>query len=290
MGFPIRVGISIAPQDARPAKAAEIESRGFDLLVVADHLFHYREPEQPYLDAWMRLAAYSQSTTRIRIGTLVSNLSWRDPVLLAKAAIALDHLSGGRLELGVGCGAYADQAMAGISQMTASERVRRLAEGLEVLDRLLCGNTKSFAGEFTSYEHAATAPGCVQRPRPPLVVAASGDRALAVAAQWADTWNCYTGDGDLPSSLAALTARARLLSRSCEAAGRDPEAVRRSLLLWHTGGCNPWAHKGALLEIVERFSDVGFTDFIAFSPPEDRGDVLDHVTSELLPALHAVGG
>jgi alkanesulfonate monooxygenase SsuD/methylene tetrahydromethanopterin reductase-like flavin-dependent oxidoreductase (luciferase family) len=290
MGFPIRVGISIAPQDAGPTKAAEIEARGFDLLVVADHLFHYREPEQPYLDAWMRLAAFSQSTTSIRLGTLVSNLSWRQPVLLAKQAIALDHLSGGRLELGVGCGAYPDQAMAGISQMAASERVRRLAEGLEVLDRLLSGNTNSFTGEFTGYEHAEVAPGCVQRPRPPLVVAATGDRAIAVAAQWADTWNCFTGDGDLPSSLAALTAKGRLLSQSCEAAGRDPEEVRRSLLLWHSGGCNPWAHKGALLEIVERFSDLGFTDFIAFSPQANHIDILDHVCSEVLPAVHAVGG
>jgi alkanesulfonate monooxygenase SsuD/methylene tetrahydromethanopterin reductase-like flavin-dependent oxidoreductase (luciferase family) len=286
VGFPIRVGISIAPQDAGPAKAAEIETRGFDLLVVADHLFHYREPEKPYLDAWMRLAAYSQSTTRIRLGTLVSNLSWRQPVLLAKQAIALDHLSGGRLELGVGCGAYADQAMAGISQMTAPERVRRLAEGLEVLDRLLRGDTTSFAGEFTGYARAEVAPGCVQRPRPPLVVAASGDRAIGVAAQWADTWNCFTGDGDLESSVAALALKARLFSQGCEAAGRDPAAVRRSLLLWHIGGCNPWDHKGALLEIVERFSGLGFTDFIAFSPQEHQNEVLDHVSSEVLPALH----
>ena len=284
-GFPVRVGISIAPNDGGPLQAAEVESRGFDLLVVADHLFHYREPEKPFVDAWMRLAAITQATSHIRLGTLVTNLSWRQPVLVAKSAIALDQLSGGRLELGVGCGAYPDQAMMGMADMPAGERVRRLAEGLEVLHRLLSGDTDPFTGQFTCYQHAEVAPGCVQQPRPPLVVAASGPRALAVAARWADTWNCVTGEGDLDSSLSILANRIRLLDASCERLGRDPQTLRRSLLLWHLGGADPWAHKGALLEIVERFSSVGFTDFIAFWPPVQRSDVLDHVTSELLPAL-----
>lgn len=287
VGFPFRVGLSISPQNAGPERAADIESRGFDLLVVADHLFHYVLPERPFLDAWMRLAAYTQSTSRIRLGPLVSNLSWRHPVLLAKQAIALDQMSGGRLELGVGCGAYADQAMVGCFDMPAAERVRRLAEGLEVLNRLLSGATEPFAGEFTTYDHAVVAPGCIQSPRPPLVVAASGKRTLAVAAQWADTWSRFSGNAELEPSLSSLAEKSRLLTEHCTRLGRDPTTLRRSLLLQQPGGSDPWARKGALMEIVERYSALGFTDFIAFSPQEHESDVLDHVTTEVLPALRA---
>lgn len=284
MDFPLRVGISLAP-DFGPAQAADIEQRGFDLLLLADHLFHYREPDRPFLDAWMRLAAISQTTNRIRLGTLVSNLSWRQPVLLVKNAIAVDQLSGGRLELGVGCGAYADQAMVGGESMPPGERVRRLDEGLEVLDRLLSGHTEAFAGEFTSYDRASVAPGCVQTPRPPLTVAAFGERTLAVAARRADTWNCVTGDVDVATSISSITEKVRILEASCERAGRDPRTLRRSLLLWPIGGADPWAHRGSLLEMVERFSPLGFSDFIAFSATLEQQNVFDHVSAEILPVL-----
>ena len=285
MGFPLRVGISLAP-DHGPAQAADIEERGFDLLLLADHLFHYREPDRPFLDAWMRLAAITQTTSRIRLGTLVTNLSWRQPVLVAKNAIALDQLSAGRLELGVGCGAYADQAMVDGELMSPGERVRRLDEGLDVLDRLLSGNIDPFAGGFTRYDLASVAPGCVQTPRPPFTVAAFGERALAVAARRADIWSCVTGDVDIASSISSITEKVRILDASCERAGRDPQTLRRSLLLWRTGGTDPWARRGSLLEMVERFTPLGFSDFIAFSPTSEEQDVFDHVSSNILPTLH----
>jgi alkanesulfonate monooxygenase SsuD/methylene tetrahydromethanopterin reductase-like flavin-dependent oxidoreductase (luciferase family) len=289
MGFPLRVGISLAP-DFGPPQAAEIEERGFDLLLLADHVFHYREPDRPFLDAWIRLAAMTQTTSRIRLGTLVTNLSWRQPVLIAKNAIAVDRLSGGRLELGVGCGAYADQAMVDGELMPPGERVRRLDEGLDVLHRLLSGNTEPFAGEFTRYDRASVAPGCVQAPRPTLTVAAFGERTLAVAARRADIWNCVTGDVDLATSISSITEKVRLLDASCERVGRDPRTLRRSLLLWPIGGTDPWAHRGALSEMVERFSPLGFTDFIAFSATPEQQDVFDHVSSEILPVLRAEPG
>jgi alkanesulfonate monooxygenase SsuD/methylene tetrahydromethanopterin reductase-like flavin-dependent oxidoreductase (luciferase family) len=286
MDFPLRVGISLAPVFG-PSQAADIEERGFDLLLVADHLFHYRVPDRPFLDAWMRLAAITQTTSRIRLGTLVTNLSWRQPVLIAKNAIAVDQLSGGRLELGVGCGAYADQAMVDGESMPPGERVRRLDEGLDVLDRLLSGNVEPFAGEFTRYDRASVAPGCVQAPRPALTVAAFGKRTLAVAARRADIWNCVTGDVDLATSISTITEKVRLIDASCERVGRDPRSLRRSLLLWPVGGADPWANRGALSEMVERFGPLGFTDFIGFSATPEQQDVFDHVSSEVLPMLRS---
>ncbi len=286
--FPRRIGISLAPNDAGPSAAADVEARGFDLLVLADHAFHYRNPERPYIDAWMRIAAITQATSRIRLGTLVTNLSWRPPVILAKNTIAVDQLSGGRFELGVGCGAYADQAMLGTLAIPPAERVRRLDEGLEVLDRLLRGDTSPFDGEFTRYDHAEVVPGCVQDPRPPLLVAATGDRALGVTARWADIWNCYLGDPDLDTSFARLSDRAAILDGHCDRIGRDPSTIRRSLLVG-PGNPDPWAHNDALIEVVERFSPLGFTDFVAFSPPPEQLSVYDHVTQHVLAALRQAG-
>ena len=137
----------------------------------------------------------------------------------------------------------------------------------------------------TRSANATVPPGCIQLPRPPLVVAASGRLALSVAARWADTWNCVCGDDELEAAERILTDKTSVLNDSCDRAGRDPQTLRRSLLLWRTGGTNPWSHPSALLEIVERFRPLGFSDFIAFHPPAERYDIFDHVTTAALPEL-----
>jgi alkanesulfonate monooxygenase SsuD/methylene tetrahydromethanopterin reductase-like flavin-dependent oxidoreductase (luciferase family) len=285
LGFPIRLGVSVRGTEPGPREAADFEDRGFDLVVVPDHLFGLLDPQAPFFDAWVRLAAITQATQRVRIGPLVTNLSWRNPVLVAKHAIALDRLSGGRLELGVGCGATADQSMIGTGEMPAHERVSRLDEGLDVLDRLLRGETLPFDGQFTRYDRAEVAPGCAQEPRPPLLVAAGGRRTMSVAARRADIWNCATDGGDLDSSLPAIAGRVRLLDAVCTEEGRDPSTLRRSLLIWPVG-IDPWANDHALIDLVEMFVPLGFSDFVVLSPSHDRRDVLDHVTNEVIPVLH----
>jgi len=103
--------------------------------------------------------------------------------------------------------------------------------------------------------------------RPPLVVAASGARALRVADRWADTWNCAT-HGDIDNSLTILADKSRILDTNCELLGRDPRTLRRSLLVW-PDGIDPWADHSVLAEIVERFGALGFSDFIMFPPRSD---------------------
>jgi alkanesulfonate monooxygenase SsuD/methylene tetrahydromethanopterin reductase-like flavin-dependent oxidoreductase (luciferase family) len=164
---------------------------------------------------------------------LIANLSWRSPVLVARASAAIDQISGGRFELGVGAGAFADQAMADVLEMRPGERVARLAEGTEVIDRLPRSDVTPFAGRFTRYEAASMAPGCVQVPRPPITIAANGDGALRVAAQYADVWNTW-GGLELPvdESVDATVDRSRRLEQYCADIGRDPSTVRRSLLVY----------------------------------------------------------
>jgi alkanesulfonate monooxygenase SsuD/methylene tetrahydromethanopterin reductase-like flavin-dependent oxidoreductase (luciferase family) len=261
--------------------AAELESRGFDLLAVADHVFNFREPERPFLDGWIRLAAVAASTRRVRIASLVTNVTWRSPVQIAKNAIAVDQLSAGRFEVGLGCGAYRDQRMMNTFDMTAPERVARLDEGVQVIDRLLRGDTSAFHGRFTSFNEAHVAPGCIQQPRPPLLIAAGGPRTLALAARHADIWNCATPDGDLDSMTAVLRNRVDRLSDACERCGRDSATVRRSLLLW-SRDADPWEAKGAFERMLDRFIPLGFSDFVAFLPPPERVDALDHFSDTVL--------
>ena len=262
-------------------QAADFESRGFDVLAVADHVFNFRAPERPFLDGWIRLAALAVATRNVRIASLVTNIAWRSPVQIAKNAIALDQLSEGRFELGLGCGAYRDQRMMDMFEMPAAERVGRLNEGVEVIDRLLRDDTTPFEGRYTRYLEAHTAPGCVQRPRPPLIIGAGAPRTLAIAARNADIWNCATPEGDLDTMTAVLRDRVERLTAACEACDRDPATVRRSLLLW-SADADPWASKGAFEQLIARFAPLGFSDFIALMPLPEHAEVLDHFTDSVL--------
>ena len=266
-------------------KAQHAEQYGFDVLWAPDHLFHFQWPGEPMLDAWVTLAAWAAVTTRIRIGTLVTNLSWRSPVLVARAVAAIDQVSGGRFELGVGAGAFGDQAMAGMLEMPPGERVARLAEGAAVLDRLLRGDATPFSGRFTRYEAAAMAPGCLQVPRPPLTIAANGDGALRVAARYADVWNTW-GGSDLPVGefFDATVNRSRRLDQYCADIGRDPSTLRRSLAVYPRF-VDAWAHQGAAEGLIERFHDAGFTEFVFWWPSKDQMPVFEHFVGEVMPRL-----
>jgi alkanesulfonate monooxygenase SsuD/methylene tetrahydromethanopterin reductase-like flavin-dependent oxidoreductase (luciferase family) len=266
-------------------KARRAEQCGFDVLWAPDHLFHFQRPDEPVLDGWVTLAAWAAITTRVRIGTLITNLSWRPPVLVARAAAAIDQVSGGRFELGLGAGAFDDQAMAGVLEMPSGERVARLAEGAAVIDRLLRGNVTPFAGRFTRYEAASIAPGCVQVPRPPITIAANGNGALRVAARYADVWNTW-GGLELPVEefFEATVNRSRRLDQYCADIGRNPSTLRRSLLVYPRF-VDVWAGEGAAAALVERFHGVGFTEFVFYWPAEHQMPVFDHFVEEIMPRL-----
>ena len=215
-------------------KAERAEQCGFDVLWAPDHLFHFQRPDEAVLDGWVTVAAWAAITTRIRIGTLITNLSWRSPVLVARAAAAIDQVSGGRFELGLGAGAFDDQAMAGVLEMPPGERVARLAEGAAVIDRLLRGDVTPFAGRFTRYEAASMAPGCVQVPRPPITIAANGDLALRVAARYADVWNTWGGlELPIDEFFEATVNRSGRLDQYCTTSAATPRRCDARCLCTH---------------------------------------------------------
>lgn len=242
-------------------------------------------PDQSLLDCWTAITAWAAATSRIRIGTLISNIIFRTPALLARQAASVDHISGGRLELGIGAGMFpSDHTMNGIRVWSSRERSERLAETVEVVDRLLRGETRAYAGRYYSVSEAVMAVLPVQQPRPPLTIAASGRRSITVAANFADSWNTFGGLNLTPEQHFEYAAkRARVLDECCAQVGRDPEEVRRSILIFTP--LDPWESIGAFRHVISRYQALGFSEFILYWPRDHQLRILEQAATEVMPAL-----
>jgi probable F420-dependent oxidoreductase len=229
---------SVPPQD-RPItfrRTAEVarraEALGFDSVWVSDHFTYsfvrYGEPEPLYgsLEPLTALAGIATLTERVRLGTLVLGAPFRHPSLLAKTVAALDSISGGRVDLGVGSGWLEDDFTAfGYRFGTVGERFAALEETLQVLEALLDGSEASGTFGAVELKHARLLPPPVQRPRPPVWVGGKGGpRLLRLAARYADGWNVVwrVAPGDYAGKVADVAA-------ACEAEDRDPATFRRSI-------------------------------------------------------------
>jgi alkanesulfonate monooxygenase SsuD/methylene tetrahydromethanopterin reductase-like flavin-dependent oxidoreductase (luciferase family) len=295
----VRVGVCIIPTDPWPTavdQARHVEALGFDHLWTYDHLSwqHYRD--EPWFGAIPWLTGLAGVTERIRLGTLVCSPNFREPLTLAKDAIALDHVSGGRFVLGVGAGGVGwDATVYGGEPIAPAARTARFAEMVEALDGLLTHGTYSYAGDHYVIADARTLPGPLQRPRLPLAVAAAGPKALAVTARYGDAW-ITIGDPWHDDSAAGIERAVRdqvhRLEDACAAIGRDPAALDR-ILLTGAGDDRPLASVDAFADYAGRFADVGVTDLVLHHPRagdphwDDPPDSLDRVAA-LLPGLRAV--
>lgn len=261
------------------------ESLGFDSLWLPDHFVPTARPEGPFFEAWTLLAALATQTERARIGIMVSSNTFRHPSLLAKQAVTLDHVSNGRLELGVGAGWFRDEhEMFGLEFPETGELVDRFAEALDLLDRYLSNDITSFAGEYYSLKEAPNRPAPIQRPRPPLVLGAHGPRMIRLAARYADTWNSR-GTPD------EMRQRNGAMDDACRRYGRDPSAVKRSLLyvVAQMPDEQPWDSVDAFDDFVGRFGEAGVQEFIFQPPPPERFSIVERVATDAIPVLRAVG-
>ena len=279
--FPLRLGALTAQQHRTWSELAEtwdlLEELGFDTAWVYDHLLPVRsDPEGACLEAWTLLAALAARTRRLRIGVLVSAATFRHPVLLAKQATTLDHLSNGRFELGIGPGwDVAEHTAYGIDFPSAAERVDRVAEGLEILRLLWTRNHPTFAGRYYRLQDAPFAPPPVQQPYPPILVAAKRRRMLELVGRYADNWNLGQG---APSDFLASGA---IVNRAAMAAGRDPSRIRWSVGLDST----PLQSTLAFERMVEEYGAVGVQDFMPLWPSRPDFAVVRAIATELLPSL-----
>src|SRR5215831_16061226 len=168
------------------------ERLGFDSAWDCDHYVQPSRPDGPYFEGWTLLAALAARTRRIRLGVLVSSNTFRHPALLAKEAVTVDHVSDGRLEVGIGAGWYVPEHTAfGLEFPPPAELVDRFREAVEIVDLLLRQEITTYAGRHYRLTEAPSRPLPVQRPRPPFTLGAHGPRMLRIVAKHADTWNSF---------------------------------------------------------------------------------------------------
>lgn len=199
------------------ALADACEEHGVDTLYRSDHYISMADEARNVAhDAWTTIAALAARTTTLRFGTLVSPATFRAPALLANAAATADHVSGGRIELGLGAGWMAREHEAfGFPFPETPVRMEMFAEQLEIVHRLWTEEHVDFEGRHYTLENAPGLPKPVQRPRPPLIVGGGGSRGTAEpAARFADEYNTPFAS---PEDFAAIRAK---VQRACEATGR----------------------------------------------------------------------
>lgn len=269
------------------------EELGFDVVWNCDTVVEPDRPRHPMYDGPTTLTLMASATSQIRVGTLVSSLYFRQPVPLAKASMTLDHLTGGRLELALGVGdPSAGGPVVGIDWSPA-EQVSRFREFVELVDLLLRQEVTSYDGAYYRCTEAEIVPSPVQRPRPPITIAAHGPKMLAIAARYGDGWSQWGGyEVETEADLYRVTAqRCERFDELVERQGRDPRDIRHSLVCFPP--LTPWESPDYFTDMVGRFRSVGIDEFVLYWPGSWRpdapheADVFEKVARHVIPQLRA---
>ena len=257
------------------------EELGFDSIWDCDHFIRPSDPSCPYFEGWTLLAALSAVTSRIRVGVLVSSNTFRHPALVAQQALTIDHISGGRLELGLGAGWFEEEhERFGILLDDPPVRVDRFREAVEVIDSLVRGRSTTYDGRYYQLRDARLRPKPVQSPRPPLTLGAHLPRMLRICARFADRWNS-TG------SVEEMAERNRTLDQACMDIGRDPKEIIRSFYGWAShmksqGLPDPWSSPDAFSEVVGMYAEVGVNEFILDQPRPEQFGIAEQIAAEVM--------
>jgi F420-dependent oxidoreductase-like protein len=268
----MRLGIDISQHqltwDELLARVKFAEEAGFDGAWVFDHFKPlYGDPGGPCMEGWTLLAALAAHTSRIRLGSLVTGVTYRHPSILAAEAATVDHVSGGRLEFGIGAAWFEGEHKAlGLPFPPAAERARRLEEAIRISRLLWTEDGASFDGRYYRLADATYRPRPVQKPHPPIWVGAGGRQLmLPIVGRQADVWHTFGG-------VAELTRKSEIVDRAAEEAGRDPSSILRATALSIS---EPWDEVRATAESV---AEAGF-DYLTVSwPAEGRGRVEEFQT------------
>jgi alkanesulfonate monooxygenase SsuD/methylene tetrahydromethanopterin reductase-like flavin-dependent oxidoreductase (luciferase family) len=257
------------------------EEAGIEALFVADHYLSMRGRDaQAALDAWTVIAALAAVTRRLRFGTMVSPVTFRHPAVLAKTVATIDHISGGRVEVGLGAGwAAPEHRDLGIPFPGTAERMQMLTEQLEVLHRFWTGEAEPFEGR-----HYRTGAVSMRPPARPTVLVGGegGPRTVQLAARWADEYNT------IRATLDECGQRWASVREAWAGAGRDPATARMSLMTTCVTGQRPTDVANRLRRVLDRY---GGSDPGGFRDKLEREAVIGTVdeVSEHLGALRAVG-
>jgi alkanesulfonate monooxygenase SsuD/methylene tetrahydromethanopterin reductase-like flavin-dependent oxidoreductase (luciferase family) len=271
----VRIGVVILPEDRwDDARSTWLraEELGFDHAWCYDHLAWRSLRDSSWFSAVPTLAAAASATSNIRLGTLVASPNFRHPVPFARELITLDDLSRGRITAGLGAGGQGwDATILGHEPWTPAERAGRFAEFVALLDRLLREREVSSEGRYYRAKAAPTHPGCIQQPRLPFAIAATGPRGMCLAADHGELW-VTNGDRSHEGPPLPATAGAEIVGRQmgeldeiCRERGRDPATLERLVLT----GLSLASGLGSPADFEEtqgRYAEVGVTDLVVHWP------------------------
>ncbi|MBI3246327.1 MAG: TIGR03560 family F420-dependent LLM class oxidoreductase [Deltaproteobacteria bacterium] len=279
----VRFGVQIVPQHTTYADILqtmrEADELGFDTGFLFDHFIPIMsDPTGPCFEGWTLLSAMAAQTKRIKVGLLVTGNTYRNPALVAKMAATVDHVSNGRVILGLGAAWFESEHTAyGIPFYTPGERAKRLGEAVEVIKLLLTQPKSSFNGKYYQLKDAPCEPKPVQKPHLPLLIGGVGPKRIQpLAARHADIWHFFpASDGDVKSMCEKFDTL-------CQQAGRDPAQVEKSMSLraQHLAGSTEEVRGH-----VQSFVDAGVRHLIvSLSPPYDHA-LMRTFAKEVIPAF-----
>jgi F420-dependent oxidoreductase-like protein len=270
------------------ALATTAEAAGFDALFRSDHYMSLEDvPGNGSLDAWATINALAALTSTIRLGTLVSPATFRHPSTLAREVVTADHVSNGRVELGLGAGWHEGEHVAfGFPFDSTKERFDRLAEQMEIVHRSWTEGPFDFRGRYYTLQHADALPRPIQDPHPPLIAGGSAKpRGAALAAKWADEYNTVY------ATVEECRERRERIAAACAEAGRDP--IRFSVMTGFAIDGDPADHHpawivGSIDEMAKQLKaleDAGVDGVMLQHLQHDDLEAVELIGRELIPAV-----
>jgi F420-dependent oxidoreductase-like protein len=278
----LRFGIKTAPQHTTYEAMLQVwqEADGIEAIEhtwLFDHFAPiHSDVNGPVYEGWTLLSAYAALTKRLRVGLMVTGNTYRHPVVLANMAATVDHVSGGRLDLGIGAGWNEhEHTSMGIPLYAPGERIRRLGEACEIIKRLFTQHTTDFDGRYYQLKDARCEPKPIQKPYPPLVIGGSGEQlTLRVVARHANIRNFVAGSAEM------FRRKVAILHEHCAAVGRDPKAIELSAQV-----PVDYANLAASVQVAQGYVDGGATHlvFTLRAPYPDR--IVTRLADEVIPQI-----
>ncbi len=310
---PIRFGIQTGQQSVEWKQMLDLwkqaDAWGYDSLWNFDHFYPiFVDPEGPCFEGWTTLSALAQATGRARIGHLVNGNTYRHPCVVAKMAATLDHISGGRLNLGIGAGWFErEHRDFGIDFKTVPGRLGALEEACQIIKGMFTQPKTTVHGKHYTVTDALGLPKPLQQPHPPIMIGGTGEKVLLrIVAQYADMWNASAD----PQRMKGLID---IIRQHGDKVGRDTEAIEKTVMLplayrsapeRQAFVCNLMAgmrqttpeearrsimigEKQECLDTIERFAAAGVTHFIFMIFAPYFVDEIQAFAEEVMPAVRA---
>lgn len=275
----LRVGLVVGQRESWPElvrRAQLVEELGLDTIWVVDHFFGGSDELGDTHEAYTVLAGLAMATSSARLGVMVAGNTYRNPAVLLKQAVTVDHISEGRVDFGIGAGWWEREHEAySYVFPSAGDRVSMFEEALEAIDSFQRNERTNSEGEFYQYVNTPFEPKPIQSPRMPMLVGAGGPRMLGITAKYADIWNTR-------SELDEAKAKSDLLDEKCREIGRDPGEILRSV--WPFS--NEFESVDKLGNYITRFREQGFEDFLFTWPSnDDEMAVVTEAANTIIPEM-----